>query len=119
MLRMTGEGGKCVSFTPVPVGSLKVRWCARNNHLFFERESTTARRQIIAISVGLLMALAGIGGAIPNPAAVYCIDSGYEYEGGDCVFPDGSRCDAWHYYCGCEPDGIGCWPGQFDCDFPC
>lgn len=78
-----------------------------------------ARGQIIALSVGLLMALAGIAGAIPNPAAVYCIDSGYEYEGGDCIFPDGSRCNAWEYYCGCEPDGIGCWPGEFNCDFPC
>jgi parallel beta-helix repeat protein len=40
-----------------------------------------------------------------NPAAVYCIDMGYEYavinepsgERGICIFPDGSQCDAWAF----------------------
>ncbi len=50
---------------------------------------------------------------MPNPAAVYCKDQGYEYEirtdenGGQygvCIFPDGSECDEWAYYEGeCEP----------------
>jgi hypothetical protein len=73
----------------------------------------------LILSLAALLLAAGIAGAIPDPAAVYCTESGYEYENGDCVFPDGNRCDAWHYYCGCEPNGIGCWPGDFNCDFPC
>lgn len=51
---------------------------------------------------------------IPNPAAVYCEQNGYEYEirdaedgsqSGVCVFPDGSSCDEWAYFrgeCGME-----------------
>ena len=40
-----------------------------------------------------------------NPAAVYCLEMGYEYQIADgpsgqrgiCIFPDGSRCDAWDF----------------------
>jgi len=35
-----------------------------------------------------------------NPAADYCSNQGYEYSGGNCVFPDGSSCDAWEFYRG-------------------
>jgi putative hemolysin len=38
-----------------------------------------------------------------NPSADYCSNQGYEYSGGNCVFPDGSSCDAWAFYRGeCE-----------------
>lgn len=57
--------------------------------------------------------------AIPNPAAVYCTELGYTYDNGECVFPDGSRCSAWHFYCKCEPNGTGCTPGDYDCNWPC
>jgi len=76
---------------------------------------------IISISV-----FAGVAGAIPNPSAVYCILQGYEYEirtdeqgnqYGVCVFPDGSECGAWAYYCKCEPNA--CSPGNFTCHWPC
>ncbi len=49
------------------------------------------------------------GGQIPNPASVYCIDSGYELEirtdasGGQygvCIFKDGSECDEWEFFRG-------------------
>jgi len=44
---------------------------------------------------------------LPNPAAVYCTQNGYDYEiqtaddgsqTGICIFPDGSTCDDWAYY---------------------
>jgi putative hemolysin len=34
---------------------------------------------------------------MPNPAAVYCSNQGYDYQDGRCVFPDGSSCDAWAF----------------------
>ncbi|MCD6086313.1 DUF333 domain-containing protein [bacterium] len=47
---------------------------------------------------------------MPNPAAVYCKDLGYKYEiredpktkgqYGVCIFPDGSKCNAWAFYRG-------------------
>jgi putative hemolysin len=46
---------------------------------------------------------------MPNPAAAYCEQNGYEYEirtaddgsqSGVCVFPDGSICDEWAYFRG-------------------
>ncbi|MFZ2070900.1 MAG: C1 family peptidase [Halobacteriota archaeon] len=45
---------------------------------------------------------------IKNPAAVYCMDMGYEYkiekgekgERGICVMPDKAECDAWAFYRG-------------------
>jgi parallel beta-helix repeat protein len=76
----------------------------------------------------LFLVVTGTTGAIPNPSAVYCILQGYEYETrtdeqgnqyGVCVFPDGSECEAWNYYCKCEPNGITCWPGDFSCNWPC
>ncbi len=81
----------------------------------------------ILLSV-LLLVVTGVAQAIPNPAAVYCILQGYEYEirtdeqgnqYGVCVFPDGSECGGWDYYCKCEPNGITCWPGDFTCHWPC
>lgn len=67
---------------------------------------------------------------IPDPAAVYCSDLGYDYEGGNCIFPDGSSCLAWDFYwgkCGqsftyCEQQGytiknrvedVGTWTGEY------
>ncbi len=69
---------------------------------------------------------------IKNPAAIYCMDMGYEYkiektesgERGICVMPDKEECDAWAFYrgeCGrvfsyCAKKG---WPialkGKEDC----
>ena len=54
----------------------------------------------------------GVG--MPDPAASYCVKLGYEYENGDCVFHDGTRCNAWAFYrgkCGqekthCERQGF-------------
>ena len=43
------------------------------------------------------------GGSVigmPNPAAVYCSNQGYEYSDGKCIFPDGSSCDSWEFYRG-------------------
>jgi putative hemolysin len=49
---------------------------------------------------------------LPNPAAVYCIEQGYELETRDeadgqasyCIFPDGSECEEWAFFRGeCEP----------------
>jgi len=39
---------------------------------------------------------------MPNPAAVYCKELGYKYEikDGVCIFPDGSKCNAWAFYRG-------------------
>ena len=50
----------------------------------------------------------------PNPAASYCTALGYDIENGDCVFPDGAKCDAWDFYRGtcaqektyCEQQGF-------------
>ncbi|HEX2908804.1 MAG TPA: S8 family serine peptidase, partial [Phototrophicaceae bacterium] len=59
-----------------------------------------------------------------NPAAVYCLDLGYQYEtvpgigGGEdgmCIFPDGQRCEQWQFYAGqcgqqysyCAQQGLG------------
>lgn len=43
--------------------------------------------------------------ALPNPAAVYCTQMGYKYnivkapqgEYGECIFPDGSKCNEWQF----------------------
>lgn len=50
---------------------------------------------------------------MPNPAAAYCEQNGYEHDirnaddgsqSGVCVFPDGSTCDEWAYFRGeCSP----------------
>jgi hypothetical protein len=84
------------------------------------------------IIIGLIVSLVilniiGFVTAIPDPAATYCHDLGYnlsinetpEGQAGICVFPDGSKCGEWQYYCKCEPTGTGCWSGNFSCNFPC
>ncbi|MDY6892663.1 MAG: NosD domain-containing protein [Chloroflexota bacterium] len=57
----------------------------------------------------------GIG--VRNPAALYCMEMGYEYkvvetgdgEKGVCVLPDGEECDAWAFYKGeCGSDFSYC-----------
>jgi len=73
----------------------------------------------LVLLLSILLIVPGVATAIPDPAAVYCIEQGYEYENGVCIFPDGSECGAWQYYCNCEPNGIGCWQGDFNCAFPC
>lgn len=54
-------------------------------------------------------ALIGTASAIPNPAAVYCTEMGYNYtiakledgsEIGYCIFPDNTSCPAWDFYAG-------------------
>lgn len=84
-------------------------------------------------------------GRVPNPAAVYCEELGYQHEirtspsGGQygaCVFPDGSECRAWDFLrgkCGqqftyCEKQGyrienrvkdMGSWTMEYAvCVFP-
>jgi len=54
------------------------------------------------------------GAGLPNPAAEYCLEQGYQYENrtaadgsqsGFCIFPDGSECDEWAFYRGeCGPE---------------
>ena len=82
----------------------------------------------IALALSIFLTMIETAGAMPDPASVFCREMGYDIEirrdeegneYGVCVFPDGSECDEWHYYCKCEPDGIGCWPGEFTCDWPC
>lgn len=51
---------------------------------------------------------------IANPASVYCANQGYKTEivtaadgsqSGNCVFPDGNKCEEWAYYRGeCTPE---------------
>ncbi|NIM47594.1 MAG: DUF333 domain-containing protein, partial [Candidatus Aenigmarchaeota archaeon] len=52
--------------------------------------------------------ISSVAFAIPNPAAVYCMELGYEYKTiktdigkkGVCVFPDSMECEAWDFYRG-------------------
>jgi hypothetical protein len=71
--------------------------------------------------------------AIANPSATYCIDNGYEYEtrtspdGGQygvCIFPNGSECNGWDYYCNCTKNTSVCSPNMIstaeeNCSYPC
>jgi len=75
----------------------------------------------------LLLAVASSAFAIPNPAAVFCGECGYQYEirtdpNGDqygvCIFPDGSECEGWDYFCKCNPGQFGC-NGDCNCHWPC
>jgi putative hemolysin len=61
-----------------------------------------------SLSMPTVEATSGCDGNAPgmaDPAAVYCSELGYSYElvntsegqHGICVFPDGSRCDAWRF----------------------
>lgn len=56
---------------------------------------------ILCIAAALIWApvLGQIGG-MGNPAAENCIDQGYEYQNGRCIFPDGSSCDGWEFFRG-------------------
>lgn len=80
--------------------------------------------------IGFLVFVLGFNSVfgLANPASVFCIESGYNLEtrtrddGGQigvCIFPDGSECGQWDYYCKCDPQGTGCWEDEFDCDYPC
>lgn len=66
--------------------------------------------------------------AIPNPAAVFCAESGYKSETrtdskgnqyGVCVDSKGIACGQWDYYCNCNPEGIGCSPNESKCNLAC
>jgi len=82
-------------------------------------------KKLLIVTVLVLLAVALIAGCmkkeydtsdlnetemgIANPAAVYCVELGYEYkiitdtEGGQkgvCIFPDKSECDAWDFFTG-------------------
>ncbi|UCG56500.1 MAG: DUF333 domain-containing protein [Phycisphaerales bacterium] len=61
--------------------------------------------------------------AIPNPAAVYCTELGYDCQTrtdehgnqyGVCVFPDGSECEQWAFYRKCYSGDASA-----DCHWPC
>ena len=61
-------------------------------------------------SLSMLLILAGIAQAIPNPASVYCTQLGYDLQirtdehgnqYGVCVFPDGNECEEWAFYRKC------------------
>lgn len=84
----------------------------------------------VAIASLLLIVLtSSFVDAIPNPASTYCKERGNKLEirtnattGGQygiCVSPNGKECEEWNFYCKCEPKGVGCWLGNFSCDFPC
>ena len=61
--------------------------------------------------------------SLPNPAAVYCKNLGYEYkivktskgEYGECIFPDKSKCDEWEFLEGkCGQDYSYCKKNGYD-----
>ena len=69
-----------------------------------------ASREFLATSIVKIRE--GSIAELPNPAAVYCEESGGVVEirtddlgqRGFCVFPDGSECDQWSYFHGrCQP----------------
>lgn len=54
---------------------------------------------------------------LPNPASVYCEEQGGTLEirtnpdgsqTGYCIFPDGSECEEWIYFCSCTNDKKYC-----------
>jgi len=67
--------------------------------------------------------------ALGNPSVWYCMKAGYEWEritnpdGSQdciCIFPDGTNCTTWDYYCKCEIEGVGCSPYvNYSCHYPC
>mgnify|MGYP001028546133 CR=1 FL=1 len=74
----------------------------------------------------ILLILAPITCATPNPSAVYCAQCGYEYQTrtdqtgsqyGWCIFPDGSECTAWSFWYRCH--GTDCSQVSCDCHWPC
>jgi hypothetical protein len=56
-------------------------------------------KPILVVLVGSL-AWGGAVWAIPNPAHVFCLEMGYEIEGDQCLFPDGSSCELWAFLLG-------------------
>jgi hypothetical protein len=48
----------------------------------------------------IFLALATHAHSLPNPAATLCSSLGYTIRGGNCTFPDGSRCDQWAFWRG-------------------
>ena len=67
----------------------------------------------ILVSFGCIENAASSDAELANPAAVHCIEQGFDYdvrigEGGGqygvCIFEDGSECDGWAYFRGeCAP----------------
>jgi predicted outer membrane repeat protein len=78
----------------------------------------------IAVALSIFLVVTGTAKALPNPAAWYCVQLGYEYQIGEdaqgnqygiCVFPDGSECDGWDYFRKCyygESSASCTWPCQ-------
>jgi putative hemolysin len=74
---------------------------------------TTPRTQLTPTPVVELVPTAIPQANMPNPAAVFCQEQGYQSEirtaedgsqYGVCIFPDGSECDEWAFYRGeCSP----------------
>ena len=80
------------------------------------------QRAILYVILSIFLFSANSVIAIPNPAAVYCGEQGYEYvirsdQVGVCISPDGIECDAWQYYCKCNPEE--CQLGNYSCDLSC
>jgi len=84
---------------------------------------------IIICSVITILFLSSVSSvsAIPNPSAGYCQGLGYKAEDrkspqGDysvCIFPDGSECSQWAYYCKCTGDKSSCGQTSTNCNFSC
>jgi len=84
-------------------------------------------KRLMNLNVWLLLSIvlvaSGTTEALPNPAAWYCVQLGYEYQiredaqgnqYGVCVFPDGSECDGWDYFRKCYYGG-----SPASCEWPC
>ncbi|MCX6821141.1 MAG: DUF333 domain-containing protein, partial [Candidatus Aenigmarchaeota archaeon] len=78
----------------------------------------------ILFSLIFFLTIIQVSYAIPNPAAVYCKESGYNYkivetekgQKGFCVLPD-KECDAWEFYsgeCGIEYSSKYCAKRGYD-----
>jgi hypothetical protein len=82
----------------------------------------------LVLSSAILLVIPCVVSAIPNPAAVYCIEQGYRYEirtddkgnqYGVCIAPDGTECMGWEYYRKCMLAGEGCETSNCNCNLPC
>jgi len=82
----------------------------------------------LVLSSAILLVIPCVVSAIPNPAAVYCVEQGYRYEirtddegnqYGVCISPDGTECMGWEYYRKCMLDGEGCETSDCNCNLPC
>jgi putative hemolysin len=65
---------------------------------------------------------------IKDPAAEYCINSGYDYQietrpdgsqYGTCTFSDDSKCNAWDFFCKCVNDKRYCSTQNLNCSQEC